>query len=106
MLTGCTSGGLLYEQLLCFYAKSAAFEAVHLCLVLCRPSSHQAQELLQAINTTRHRYDMRPNQIAADLKGKQLLPAVSDASQVWRDVAVQRERRVTCPASDMPCFTL
>ncbi|KAF5830551.1 hypothetical protein DUNSADRAFT_14358 [Dunaliella salina] len=46
-----------------------------------RPHSHQAQELLQAINATRRRYDKRSSQAAAELKSKQMLPAVSDAGQ-------------------------
>uniref|UniRef100_A0A7S3R138 Vacuolar protein sorting-associated protein 13 VPS13 adaptor binding domain-containing protein n=1 Tax=Dunaliella tertiolecta TaxID=3047 RepID=A0A7S3R138_DUNTE len=49
--------------------------------VRCRPNSHQAQELLQAINATRRRFDKRSSQAAAELKSKQMLPAVSDAGQ-------------------------
>eukprot|EP00983_Pelagomonas_calceolata_P100133 1158533-Pelagomonas_calceolata.AAC.2 len=51
----------------------------------CRPNSHQAQELLQAINATRRRFDKRSSQAAAELKSKQMLPAVSDAGQVSKE---------------------
>lgn len=86
----------------------------------CRPNSHQAQELLQAINATRRKYSTRTDQMDSGLWDRKLLPAVSHAGQVGhrasgREARMQWRCRVCagfvvavpsglCPCVVRPCL--